>query len=103
MRFGWGAPIPWPMAKLASQVTRIKQEVEAAGRDPESLSFAAGLSFGVPDPAIELIGRYREAGITHLVVSTQWSTPEEYRDKLTWFAETVMAPLATGSTSPPQR
>jgi probable F420-dependent oxidoreductase len=48
---GWGAPIPWPIDKLARHVTRIKHAVAEAGRDPEALRFAAGLSFGPPDPA----------------------------------------------------
>lgn len=120
---GWGAPIPWPIDKLARQVGRIKRRIAEAGRDPESLRFAAGLSFGEPDrtaltafshvgsdvgseqpnpqrttewmavsaaDAIALVERYQRAGFTDLVVSTDWTTPEDYLDKLSWFDQHVI-------------
>jgi probable F420-dependent oxidoreductase len=33
---GWGAPIPWPIDKLARRVTQIEQEVAEAGSDPDA-------------------------------------------------------------------
>jgi alkanesulfonate monooxygenase SsuD/methylene tetrahydromethanopterin reductase-like flavin-dependent oxidoreductase (luciferase family) len=112
---GWGAPIPWPIDKLARRVTQIKHGVAEAGRDPDALRFAAGLSFGPPDPAVltafghvgsqvtpewiaesaeaalALVDRYQRAGFTDLVVSTEWRSPDEYVDKLAWFSEHVLA------------
>jgi hypothetical protein len=107
------------MDKLAREVVRIKDAVSAVGRDPETLQFCAGLSFGIPDAtaaeafghvgsiassetsprsaeeSIELVHRYREAGFTDLVVSTSWRTPDDYRDKLQWFAENVISNVTT--------
>ena len=111
---GWGAPIPWPMERLAGEVTRIRAAMEAAGRDPSTLSLCAGLSFGdidasfeeaashvgsIPsgaaharssEEALELIGRYAELGFTDLVVNTDWSTPDDLLDKLGAFSEDVV-------------
>jgi probable F420-dependent oxidoreductase len=111
---GWGAPIPWPMDRLGAEVVRIKRDVAAAGRDPESLSFAAGLTFGEIDAdvrelaahvgaaaegsayaatteeAIELVGRYAEMGFTDLVVNTNWTAPTDFSEKLGAFSADVM-------------
>jgi probable F420-dependent oxidoreductase len=111
---GWGAPIPWPLDKLARELTRIKAEVQDAGRDASLLAFAHGISFGVPDAVaaaafthvagaapverppssaaetLELVGQYADLGFTHLVVSTDWDSPADYARKLEWFAENVM-------------
>ena len=111
---GWGAPIPWPMDRLGREVERIKRDVAAAGRDPEMLSYAAGLTFGeidatfremashvgsIPsgsalapkaDEAIDLVGQYADMGFTDVVVNTDWSTPADLSEKLGAFSEDVM-------------
>jgi probable F420-dependent oxidoreductase len=111
---GWGAPIPWPMDRLTREISRINEAVASAGRSPEALQFSAGLSFGTPDATaakafahvgslgtmpgapsaeetLDVIGRYHDAGVTDLIVSTDWSTPADYSDKLAWFSEHVIA------------
>jgi len=109
---GWGSPTPWPVDKLAREVVRIKDAVAAAGRDPETLYFSAGISFGEPDSTlaeafshvgsigtmggaaspeetIDVIGNYRDIGFTDLILSTQWSTPSEYIDRLEFFSSEI--------------
>jgi probable F420-dependent oxidoreductase len=112
---GWGAPIPWPLDRLGREVERVKRDVSAAGRDPETLSYAAGLTFGEIDQtvrdlashvgsiptgsafattaeeAIDLVGQYRDMGFTDIVVNTNWTSPADLSDKLGAFAQDVMS------------
>lgn len=120
---GWGAPTPWPIDRLMREIERIKQAVAAAGRDPDALQFSAGLSFGTPDATaarafshvgalgtveaapsleqtVERVGQYRQAGVTDLIVSTDWTTPDDYCDKLQWFATNVIGADPPGDHAP---
>jgi probable F420-dependent oxidoreductase len=118
---GWGSPTPWPIDKLAREVVRVKDAVAAAGRDPESLYFSAGISFGEPDPVladafghvgssasigdvaspsetIDVIGRYRDIGFTDLMLSTNWTTPSDLVRRLEFFRSEIL-PSVDGQPS----
>ena len=112
---GW-VPMVGTLDEHKEQIQRVKGEVKAAGRDPEAIDFAYGISFGERDQAsetarahasrghgeaklqgatsadevIDLIGRHREVGFNHLGVNFKWETPSEYLTQLEWFAANVM-------------
>jgi hypothetical protein len=44
------------------------------------------------------VERYRAAGFTDLVVSTEWRTPEDYLEKLGWFAHNVIEKVRPAQT-----
>jgi probable F420-dependent oxidoreductase len=111
---GWTPMVGTP-DELRQQGDWIREQLAARGRDPASLTFAFGLSFGPPDPERDLArshaahstptGRkpvsspqevidrasvYRELGFRHLTVSFGWQTPADYLKQLDWFAAHVM-------------
>ncbi|MGE0880982.1 MAG: TIGR03619 family F420-dependent LLM class oxidoreductase [Acidimicrobiia bacterium] len=116
---GW-APMTGTFDERARDVVMLKRRAEEAGRDPGTLGFAGGLRVGETnevaqrmmrghhaterdiadanrraafsaDAALEEIERSAAAGFTHLEVSIAWDTPQDYAEKLTWFAENVLA------------
>lgn len=111
---GW-APMVGELDPLARDIARIKDEAKAAGRDPAALDFSFSIIVGEQDPAsemarshvtkernvvrdqaaspqaiIDLIGRHRDAGFTHLGISFSWQTPADYMKQLDWFAARIM-------------
>jgi probable F420-dependent oxidoreductase len=115
---GW-APLTGTFDDRAAAITRIKQRVGEAGRDPESLAFVGGLTVGElddtsarlhrghhvterdhadqlarrtssADQAMEEIARAQTAGFTHLGVNLGWTTLDDLEERLDWFATSVM-------------
>ncbi len=117
---GW-SPMTGKLEELARDIDWIKSQVRERGRDPETLDFAYGISFGdsdperdravshvshseqprqvrqstsehhSPDALVDTIGRHREAGFTHLGLSFGWERPADYRRQLEWFAKHVLS------------
>ena len=54
---------------LSKQYQEVRRHAEEAGRDPDSvaLTVRTRLPLNDPDRAVELLQRYREAGVSHLV------------------------------------
>lgn len=102
---------------LASRIEAIKERAAGAGRDPASLEFRYTLgigeaeaalrsishNIGVDEPAravmktptsvgevVQTIGQFKAAGFTELCLSFAWASPEEYIDRIEWFAAEVM-------------
>jgi len=102
---------------LAATIRDIKDQAATRGRDPNELDFryTVGIgqaeaalrsishSIGVDEPArmpfkgptsideaIETIAQFAEAGFTELCMSFAWSNPQEYLDRIEWFASGVM-------------
>ena len=55
-------------------------------RNVEGLRTAAATA----EQAQELVDRYRAMGVTDLMVTTDWTSPQDYAEKLEWFATNVM-------------
>jgi probable F420-dependent oxidoreductase len=114
---GWMPMGDESTTNLRIAVDKIKERAAARGRDPEFLEFRYTLAVGeaesalrsishsikVDEPAVaqmrnpesadevaETIGRFREAGFTELCISFAWESPNEYLERIEWFAETVM-------------
>jgi probable F420-dependent oxidoreductase len=102
---------------LRATVDGIKARAGEAGRDPDALEFRYTLSIGEPEAALrsishsiqvdepavarlrtgapadevgETISRFDEAGFTELCLSFAWETPEQYLERIEWFASSVM-------------
>ncbi len=111
---GW-APMVGELPDLKRDIATVKELAKAAGRDPERLDFSFSIAFGerdetsekarthasqgaaeqrplatTADAVIELAGRYRDAGFTHLALSFNWRTVADYERQLEWFAGKVM-------------
>jgi probable F420-dependent oxidoreductase len=115
---GW-SPMVGTLLELAPQVARMKQELVARGRGAARFAFNSSLSFGetdalretarrhashtgdrtesnapsTPDALVELVGRYAEAGFTHLSLSFAWERPADYLRKLEWLGAKVLPQL----------
>ena len=106
---------------LATTIRDIKDLAARRGRDPGALDFRYTLSIGEPesalrsishnigvdeparaalknptsvDGAIEAIAQFAEAGFTELCISFVWSDPQEYLERVEWFAADVMPAFA---------
>jgi hypothetical protein len=54
-----------------------------------SVTSADGVAATAPE-GIELVVRFGGLGVTDLVVSTDWTTPDPYLEALAWFADEVI-------------
>lgn len=106
---------------LGAAVKSIKERATSQGRDPEKLEFRYTLGVGqaeaalrsisqsinVDEPAVatmrnpestddvaETIGRFRDAGFTELCISFAWNSPNDYLERIEWFATRVMPLVA---------
>jgi len=75
---------------------RIREAASAAGRDPEAIGVMCMVTeTGNLPKQVEMAGRYREAGATHLVLSVQsdpsLQTLDQHVEAFTRFAEAVRA------------
>lgn len=66
------------VGSLASAVGKVRQAAERAGRDPAALRFVLRIteSEGAARDIAALAGSIASAGITEIVVDTDWSDPE---------------------------
>jgi probable F420-dependent oxidoreductase len=114
---GWMPMGDEPPSALASTIRDLKDQAEAADRDPGSLDFryTVGIgqaeaalrsishSIGVDEPArmalknptsvdeaVETIAQFEQAGFTELCLSFAWTDAAEYYERIEWFASTVM-------------
>ncbi len=121
MADGWMPMGDDPAPLLAATISEIKARTEAAGRDPRKLDFRYTLgigeaeealrtissSIGVDEPAMarmqnpssadevgETIQEFKEAGFTELCLSFTWTSPDEYLERIEWFASRVMPLVA---------
>jgi probable F420-dependent oxidoreductase len=115
---GW-TPMVGSREELARGGDWIREQLRARGRDPESVTFAYGISFGEPDPVREAarshashgvatapravrspqeiadqIGALREIGFSHIGLSFGWNTLDDYERELEFFAGRVMPQFA---------
>ena len=121
---GW-APMTGTLADIESQVIRLREALQAAGRDPARLDVLHSLRAGPPDAAAttasahatrgaaldpeasevasspeqlrDLAGRSAAAGITDLAVSFAWASPAEHAERLEWFATEVISRAGRGT------
>jgi len=98
---GW---IAAPMApeRFAGLARRVAESAERHGRDPAALLRCCSASLGPEhqlhdvsaagtDELVDLVGRYREAGVGHLQVDLRAGSPAASLDALERFAEDVAA------------
>jgi len=111
---GW-SPNDGTPQQLKEQMAWIKEQAQAKGRDPSKISLAFSLGLGAipegvvyqggrkyfpaepadtPEKAIDLIGRYKDAGVGHLSIRSYWTTPKEFMNNMEWFAAKVMPAFA---------
>ena len=120
---GW-VPLGGTFDDAAATIDMLRDRLHAAGRDPSTFTFGFMLPFGAPDPAhraaaahhahgrplddvstasiaetTDLIGRYREAGVNHLVLQFDWQTPSQYVETIDRFAAEVLGPLESPLTA----
>lgn len=118
---GWMPMGDDPALVLAATIGEIKERAEAQGRDPGTLDFRYTLgigeaesalrtishSIGVDEPAraqinnsssaeevAETIDQFKKAGFTELCLSFAWTSPQEYMERIEWFASRVMPSFA---------
>lgn len=102
-------------ARLRETVTRVKSDLAAGGRDPETLTFRYTIGIGEPNAALakisqsiavgdpvavgaaespdqvaEDVASFREAGFTELAINFSGESATEVMEQLEWFAENVM-------------
>jgi probable F420-dependent oxidoreductase len=92
---GW-FPLLLRPSETAEGMERIRESATAAGRDPQAIGLMCMVTeTGNLPKQVEMAGRYREAGATHLVLSVQsdpsLQTLEQHVEALTRFAEAVRA------------
>ena len=115
---GW-TPMAGSLQELERSGNWIRERLAERGRDPDSVTFAFGLSFGEPDPIreqasshasqgrarrvrpqreagpiVERLEAYRAIGFSHISVSFGWETPADYRREMEFFAAQVMPAFA---------
>ncbi|MCH8189841.1 MAG: LLM class F420-dependent oxidoreductase [Chloroflexi bacterium] len=111
---GW-SPMVGNLDELSRDITWIKEQVRAAGRDPDALDFSYSITIGEQDEAsktasrhaarservdrqsattaadvIEMVRRHQDAGLNHLGVGWSWERPADYMERLEWFASDVL-------------
>jgi probable F420-dependent oxidoreductase len=92
---GW-FPLLLRPSETAEGMERIREAAAGAGRDPEAIGLMCMVTeTGNLEKQVEMVGRYGEAGATHLVLSVQSDeslrTLEQHVDRFTRFAEAVRA------------
>jgi hypothetical protein len=102
---------------LAATIRDVKDLAARHGRDPGALDFRYTLGLGEAenalrtishdigvdeparatlknpssvDEAMETIAQFAEAGFTELCISFAWNDPQEYLERMEWFAADVM-------------
>lgn len=118
---GWMPMGDESVDSLGNAVIEIKERAAGRGRDPETIEFRYTLGVGqaeealrsishsinVDEPAVarmrnpesaddvaETIGRFQDAGFTELCISFAWKSPNDYLERIEWFATRVMPLLA---------
>ncbi len=114
---GW-VPLGGTFEDAATTIDKLRERLVAAGRDPATFTFGFVLPFGVPDPAhqaaaahhahgrplpeatttsvaetIDLIGKFRSAGINHLTLQFDWESPAQYVETIDRFASEVLGQI----------
>lgn len=117
---GW---LPWmagPADEMRQHVRTIREQLKAAGRNPETFGFSAGVGIGEadtysphpsaaqdighrpvpatpvrrlgfePQAVIEAIEKKRDDGFNHINISFGWKSPDELMRNMEWFAAKVM-------------
>jgi len=113
---GWMPMGGDPPGRLRTTIQRIKEGARAAGRNPDAFEFRYTLAIGeaesalrsisrsisVEEPTVaqlrrpdsaedvaEVIDQFRAAGFTELCLSFAWETPNDYLERIEWFASRV--------------
>jgi probable F420-dependent oxidoreductase len=114
---GW-IPVAGSFEDVVASIGRLREKLEAAGRDPASFTFGSILSYGEPDPetaaatthvahgrptaepttpsadeTVELIGSLRSAGVNLLCLQFAWGDPNEYKETLEQFSIEILGQL----------
>ena len=92
---GW-FPLLLRPTETAEGMARIREAASAAGRDPDALGLMCMVTeTGNLEKQVEMAGRYRDVGATHLVLSVQsdpsLQTLDQHVSRFTRFAEAVRA------------
>jgi len=92
---GW-FPLLLRPAETAEGMARIREAASAAGRDPDALGLMCMVTeTGNLPKQVEVAGRYREVGATHLVLSVQSDpslrTLDQHVERFSRFAAAVRA------------
>jgi probable F420-dependent oxidoreductase len=116
---GW-APLTGTFDERAAAITRLREAVAVAGRDPEALSFVGGVRVGPldaqtarltrghhvtdqdgedasrrqassADEALDAIAAAQAAGFTHIGVELGWESTTALHDRLARFGEEVIS------------
>lgn len=90
---GW-FPLLLRPSETAVGMERIRESASAAGRDPEAIGLMCMVTeTGNLEKQVEMAGRYREVGATHLVLSVQsdpsLQTLDQHVERFSRFAEAV--------------
>ena len=71
-------PVGLSPADLAPHVMELQQRAADAGRDKLEVVAMKTLPLAEPAAAIELAEAYRDAGVTHLVHTQGYDSPQQY-------------------------
>ena len=89
---GWFPQVP-PGPKLDEAVAIVAAAAKAAGRDPSAIGVEGRVSWGAAGAAqvVEQVGRWRDAGATHVSINTMGAGLAAVGDHLTVLAEVASA------------
>lgn len=76
---GW-MPVGTPPEELAVEIASMNKRAQDAGRGPMETVAMKTLPLAEMAEAQDLAGRYRDAGVTHLVHTQGYSSPTEYAE-----------------------
>ena len=90
LQFRYTLSIGEPETALRSISHSIRVDEPAVARLGGAGSPSLAGSSGSADEVAETISRFDEAGFTELCLSFAWETPEQYLERIEWFASSVM-------------